>query len=259
MKLVSPNDFSIEQKNFVKSVKDSVSAISFQTDIVLGFKDIHSRHIGATRTYAKLVGLADGADVTGRLDCEMPCEGTAQFSDCYVREDRELLYSSDFNQKKSTLNIHEYSHGLDALIFEKYLLKHHASQSILGIIYTAHKMEISKFLSLVPNYVLEFGTGRSIEAATALIAGDVKLTDYEHEVCFLLVMNWDFKQIAQFMDKHRPSSRPRSRDAIYKCRNRVCERLECHPAHLRAILVDAGIHRNMPTSFFCRIIGSKLL
>jgi len=106
VKLVSPKHFSIEQKNFVQSVEYSVNVISSQTDIVFGFKDIHSRHISATRTYAKLVGLVDGNDVAGRLDCEMPCEGTAQFSDCYVREDQELLHQSDVNGKKSVGPMH---------------------------------------------------------------------------------------------------------------------------------------------------------
>ena len=36
VKLVSPKHFSIEQKNFVKSVEYSVNVISSQTDIVFG-------------------------------------------------------------------------------------------------------------------------------------------------------------------------------------------------------------------------------
>ncbi|KVD87327.1 hypothetical protein WS62_18085 [Burkholderia sp. ABCPW 14] len=190
----------------------------------------------------------------------MPCEGTAQFADCYVQEDQELLREQDIRQKKSILNIHEYTHGIDALIFEKYLVKHVASESVLGIIYSAHRVEISAFMALIPNYVHEFGVGCSIENASRTIAvGGTTLTNYEHEVCFLLAMNWDFKQIADFMNKHRPISRTRSSDAIYKCRNRICEKLACHPVHLREMLVGMGIHQKMPTSFFQRVIGSRLL
>ncbi|WDD90708.1 hypothetical protein Bsp3421_000576 (plasmid) [Burkholderia sp. FERM BP-3421] len=260
MRLVSPEHFDAAQKVLVETFKESVRTISSQTDVVLGVKDIHSRHLSATDAFARLVGLSCGLDVAGRTDRDMPCEGTAQFADCYVREDQELLRQPDLHQKKSILNVHEYSHGIDALVFEKYALKQVATESALGVVYAAHKIELSRFLALVPNYVLEFGIGCSIEHVNGPLAvGGARLTDYEHEVCFLLAMNWDFKQIAHFMNKHRPIASTRSPDAIYKCRNRICEKLACHPAHLREMLVGMGIHQKMPNLFFRRLIGSRSL
>jgi hypothetical protein len=165
MKLVAPENFNFEQQMFVDSVQNAISMILSQTDLVFGIKDIHSRHIAATDAYGRLVGLVRGSDVAGRLDRDMPCDGTAQFADCYVREDQELLHQIGPSQTKSILNIHEYSHGIDALIFEKYLLKHNASKSVLGIIYTARKLEVSRFISLIPNYIVEFGMSCSIDNA----------------------------------------------------------------------------------------------
>jgi len=260
MNVVSPESFNVEQRRFIDSVKDSVGMISLQTDLVFGIKDIHSRHIAATDAYGRLVGLARGADVAGRLDRDMPCEGTAQFADCYVREDQELLRQPGTTQTKLVLNIHEYSHGVDALLFEKYLLKHPATKSTLGTIYTARKFEVSRFISFLPDYLAEFGICCSVAGAgQTLAAGDIKLTAYEHEICFLLAMNWDPTQIAEFMNKHRPISKPRNRDAIYKCRNRICDKFRCRPNNLREILISLGVHRKMPASFFCHLIGSRPL
>lgn len=257
---MSPQNFSSEQKKFVQSVKDSVNLISSQIDLVFGIKDIHSRHIISTDAYARLVGLLRGTDVTDRLDRDIPCEGTARFADCYVREDEELLRHADPSRKKAVLNVHEYSHGVDALIFEKYPLTHRASDSIVGIIYTANRIRISEFLFLKPDYVDEFGSECSIEVVRgSLNVEDFKLTHYEHEVSFLLAMNWDCAQIAHFMNRHHPASRPRTQDAIYKCRNRICTKLDCRPPHLREMLVEMGIHQKMPASFFRRLIGSRSL
>jgi hypothetical protein len=258
--LVSPENFTVEQNKFVESFKESVNLISSQTDLVFGAKDINSRHLISTDTYANLVALPRGVDVVGRLDRDMPCEGTAQFADHYVQEDMELLSQGDLDRKKSILNVHEYGGGTDALVFDKYVMKHHPSQSILGIIYAAHKIEISNFLTLIPNYILEFGVGCSIENITGTLSvGSAKLTEYEHEVCFLMTMNWDFKQISCFMNKYRPTSSMRGPDTIYKCRNRICNKLDCNPSHLREVLVGIGIHRKMPSSFFNRLIGSMPL
>jgi hypothetical protein len=259
-RLVLPENFTAEQNAFVESFKESVNLISVQTDLVFGAKDINSRHFLSTDAYANLVALPRGVDVTDRFDCDMPCEGTAQFADHYVQEDMELLSNGDINKKKSILNVHEYGVGTNALVFDKYLMKHHPSQSILGIIYAAHKIEISNFFTVMPNYVLEFGIGCSIESVTGTLdAGSVKLTEYEHEICFLMTMNWDSKQISCFMNKYRPTSSVRGPDTIYKCRNRICDKLNCNPSELRELLVGIGIHRKMPSSFFNRLIGSMPL
>ena len=150
MKRVSRENFDERQKAFIETFKGSVRTISSQTDVILGAKDIHSRHLVATDAYARLVGLARGADVADRLDRDKPCEGTAQFADCYVREDQELLHHSGIEWKKSVLNVHEYDHGIDALVFEKYLLKHNASRSILRTVYTARRIKVAELLFLVP-------------------------------------------------------------------------------------------------------------
>ena len=79
----------------------------------------------------------------------------------------------------------------------------------------------------MPNYILEFGSGCSIEQVQGKFKlQDVELTEYEQEVSFLLLLNWDFKQIADFMNKYRPKPKTRVADSIIKSKNYICEKLE---------------------------------
>jgi len=262
-RLVAQENFTVEQTVFMEKLKESISLISAQSNIILGAKDIYSRHFISTDAYANLVGLPRGGDVENRLDRDMPCEGTARFAESYVKEDRRLLQSSDMNNKIITLNVHEYDDGTKALVFRKSMIKHLPSRSILGLMYDAHEIDIKNFFSLIPNYAMEFGVGCSIEnAGNDLSIEGVKLTEYEHEICFLLIMNWDFKQIASFMDKYRPRPIARTADTIYKCRNRICEKLNMSnfsASNFRDTLIAAGLHRKLPGLFFNRLIGSSSL
>lgn len=260
--LVTPEHFTTEQKLFVENFKDLICVLSSQTNIIFGAKDVNSRHFISTDAYAHLVALPKGRDVMDRFDRDMPCEGVAQFADCFVQEDQGLLHGGAIDKKIEILNVHEYGNGLKALICDKHILKHHASQAILGTIYSAHEIDIANFFALIPNYALEFGTGCSIENVKGTLSiGDAKLTEYEHEICFLLVMNWSFTQIACFMNRHRPRLSARVADTIYKCRNRICDKLGISgysAASFREMLINIGVHRKMPKSFFNCLIGSSL-
>lgn len=262
-RLVSPEMFTREQKQFVDKFKELICSISSQTDLIFGAKDIHSKHFMSTDSYAKLVKLNSGHEVTDRFDRDMPCDGTAEFAHCYVQEDQALLRQPDIDKKISVLNIHEYGIGIRALVFDKQIMKHQPSRSILGTIYRAREIEIANFFALLPNYAREFGIGCSVENCSGeLNIDNVRLSDYEHEVCFLLIMNWDCRQIADFLNKHRPGVTARSADTIYKCKNRICNKLgiaNCSSANLREMLVSIGAHRKMPKLFFSQILGSKLI
>ena len=199
----------------------------------------------------------------GRFDRDIPCEGFAQFADCFVAEDKSLLDSGDINKKMSLLEVMDYAVGMKAFACDKHILKHHASQSILGIIYAASEIKIGNFFAIIPNYFNEFGVGCSIQDVGGSLSIDgVTLTEYEHEICFLLILNWNYNQIASFMNKHRPSVDTRVADTIYKCRNRVCEKLgipDYTTSQFKEKLVEMGIHRKMPQSFFQRLVGSTPL
>jgi len=258
--LVPSHTLTDEHKLYIDELKRNVSFIS-QTNVIFGAKYIDSMHIVSTDAYAKLVGLEHGEEVENRFDRDMPCEGTAEFAEHFVREDHDLITNPDINKNISILNIHNYSDGIKAMVFKKNILKHHPTKSILGLLYSAYEVELNRFFMLIPNYIGEFGTGCSMESTGGRIKIDnVRLTEKDHEICFLLAMNWDFKQIADFLNKYRPNKIPRTADTIYKSNNRICEKL-CLPgnsaAMLREKLVSMRVHTRIPRSFFDLIIGSK--
>ncbi|MBP4046218.1 hypothetical protein [Chromobacterium violaceum] len=261
--MLAPDCFTDEHKSFLAGFRQSMEMLSSSSNMMLGAKDIRSRHLAATDAYARIVALERGGDVAGRLDSEMPCEGTAQFADSYVSEDLSLMQGGEPGRKLATLNIHEYADGLKARVFNKHLLVHHPSRSILGTIYSGQDVEIGNFLNIIPNYVLEFGAGCSLEQGSAYSSLEgVTLTEYEQEVCFLLLLNWEFKQIAAFMDKYRPRNAPRTTDSVIKCKNYLCEKFGIEQARLQPLkefLVHHGMHRKIPRSLFNRLIGSKRL
>jgi len=262
-RLVPPDEYLPEHRYFLDDIKESICVISAQTNLILGAKDIYSRHIIATDVCAGMVRPGKGAKATGCRGSDSSWEGCTEFAAMGVQEEQSLLYQPDINKKISVLNIHEIGNGLNALVFEKQLLRHHPSKSILGTIYNAREIEMSNFFSFIPNYILEFGLNCSIENVDgASEICEIKLSEYEHEVCYLLTMNWSCKQIAEFLNKYRPKPLPRGVDTIYKCRNRICDKFglsDYNTANLREHLVGAGMHRKMPRSFFRHISGSKSL
>jgi len=242
--LISPEAYTPEHHGFLDAVKESIGVLSAQTSLILGAKDIHSCHIISTDVHARLINERS----EGRY-----CS--------HEVEDQALLGQPDINKKISVLSIPPYCRGSNALVFEIQLLKHHPSRSILGTIYNAREIEMSNFFSFIPNYVLEFGTNCRIENSHGAAAiANIRLSEYEHEVCYLLTMNWSCKQIAEFLNAYRPKTVPRGVDTIYKCRNRICDKLgrvDYSTAGLRDHLISLGMHKKMPQSFFKHILGAK--
>jgi hypothetical protein len=248
--LISPDAYTGEHRCFLEVVKESIDVVAAQTSLILGAKDIHSRLIISSQVHS-----AEAARFAN--------EPGANPIVCDEEEDQALLRQPDINKKLSVLSIDPCRSGCNALVFEIQLLKHHPSHSILGTIFNAREIEIPNFFSFIPSCVLEFGTNCRIENSQGASAiGTVRLSDYEHEVCYLLTMNWSCKQIAEFLNTYRPKSVPRGVDTIYKCRNRICDKLglvEYSTAGLREHLISLGMHKKMPQSFFKHILGSKLI
>ena len=258
-RLVAPAQYTEDHQRFVERFRQSVMKISSRSRAIIGGKDIDSRHLIATDAYALLVALPRGVDATGRFDRDMPCEGTACFADCFVREDADLLSHRDGKRTKAVLNIHEYADGLDALVFGKFVMKHEPSRAILGTIYSASRIEMGTFSRILPNYRSEFGTGCSLEK----VEGDVDLfgttfSELEYEVCFLLALNWSCEQIAGWLLRYHPVSRKGAEHTLHS----IGDKLAAHGAGtltLREQLVAAQVHRRMPKTMFDRIAGIKPL
>lgn len=254
--LVQPNEYSEEQKKFIEKIKETINIISAQTDLILGARDVHSRPLILTEAARRLLEMSECmARAPG-------CANASRFSSCLMteddQEDRDLLMQGDINKKISVLNILQCRDGMRAVVFDKQLLKHVPSQSVLGIFFSAREIELEQCFTVIPNFVLEFGTGVGIEKSHGpLSLQQVKFSEYEHEVCYLMTMNWTCRQIADFFNQYRPKAVPRCVDTIYKCRNRICDKLgiaDYSTEKLRVRLISMGMHRKMPQSFFNRIL-----
>jgi hypothetical protein len=254
--LVSPEDFTEEQKIFLESVKDYFRIGSYPSGFISGVRDINSKNVITTDYAASLVGLSCGEDIAGHFDRDLPAK-VSELAQDFVDEDRELLDHRDSDRKSSLLNINQYSTGIKALLTEKHPLVHKPSQSILGIIFLSNQVDLSHFFTLMPNYILDFGIHGNIQSVSEkLVIGKTHLTEYEHEVAFLMVINWHPKQIANFMNKYRPSDNPITLDTIYKCRDKISHKFYCEPKNLREKLIEMSLHRKIPSSFFNRLIGN---
>ncbi len=258
-KLVLPENFTIDHIDYIKNFNRSISNLSAKTNIICGAKDINSRNIIATDSFAKIVGLKSGGDVIDRLDKQMPCQGTAENADSYVKEDQSLIHSLNINKTLSTLNIHHYNDGLKARIFKKYILNHQPSKSILGTIYCGHDVLLKDTLKIIPSYISNFDITRSIESIDSeVLINGVKLTNYEQEICFLIMLNWGLKQIADFMNRYQPSKKARTLNTMVKKKNDLCQKFNLDSkkiTDLHDFLISIDFHNKMPAFFFDRVIG----
>jgi hypothetical protein len=257
---VLPKNFTPEQTQHIGLLKNSLEALYSPEKNVFGIKCIESSYILASAYATKLVGLSREEDVVGRFDRDLPCK-VAEFAQDFIDEEKELISHQDKNIKKSMLNIHEYATGLESFVSYKTLIIHQPSQSILGTAGVAHKIDLSDFFKLIPNYISEFGVCGNIENVYGTLKiGNINLTEYEHETCFLLMtMNMSYKHVASFMNKYRPTAIPRTADTIYKCRDRVCEKLDCEPKHFQDKLMEINVDKKIPSSFLHRLIGNRPL
>ena len=258
--LAESHSFIEEHQSFIERFARTIEVASSSSGAIVGAKDIHSRHLTASDAYARIAGLRYGKDVAGRLDRDMPCEGTARFADCFVREDRDLLESGNPGATTSVLNIHRYETGLTALVFDKFLLKHHPTKSVLGIVYSAYETSLERFTALFPGYWAQFGFGCSIERADAsAVHGLGQLSPLEYEVVFLLAVGIDAGGIMHFMRRLRPA--PGTNEDVSAALAGIADKATAAGitfASLREVLIDARVHQRMPGSFFGKVVGSHL-
>ncbi len=261
--LISPENFTPEHKQVVAKFKEITCSVPHQRKLALAAKDIHSRFLIANDNGAHLVGLKKGEDIIGMFDKDLPCRSVAKFAENFIKTDQQVLHSDDVNTELSILNVYEYGNGVTSVLVNKGIMKHDESQAILGVTICAQAVRLTDFIGFMSNYLTEFGENISISKSNRILKlKEADLTEYEHEVCFLLTLNWDYEQIADFMHKYRPVSGRSAADTIDQCMHKIREKLgivSCDDTGLREMLIYVGVHRKMPPSFFNRLIGSHVL
>ncbi len=261
--LVEPEQFTDEHRSFIERFAKTIRAASSSSNVVTSAKDVRSCHLTASDAYARIVGLSSGNEVVGQMDRDMPCEGTAAFADCFVREDRRLLESGDIRAMKSVLNIHQYDTGLGALVFDKFLLKHHPSNSVLGIINCAHEADLERFVALFPGYWSQFGLGCSIERTRSETIDSIgTLSVAEYEVAFLLALGHDAKAIACFLRRSRRCTAIDADADVDTALRTIADKMASAgiaASNIRDRLIEARVHQRMPASLFDQVVGQTNL
>lgn len=253
--LVEPEAFTDEHRSFIERFSRTVEVASAGSDVIAGVKDVRSRHLTASNAYGRIVGLRCGKDVAGMMDRDMPCDGTAAFADCYVREDQRLLNDGDIGALKSVLNIHRYDTGLSALVFDKFLMKHHPSKSVLGVAYCAFETSLERFTALFPAYWPRFGYGCSIERLNSeVIEGVGLISGLEYEVAFLLALGHDDKAITHFMRRLCPNAASNVGAALRGIADKMAA-ANIPPASIRDCLIESRVHQRMPALLFDKVVG----
>lgn len=255
-RLVEPQYFVDVHQSFVEQFARAVALVSTSSGAIVAAKDIQSRHFTASDLYGVLHGLSCGMDAQGLMDSEMPCEDVARFAECYVRSDRRLLdCGAHIGAMQTVLNIHQYATGSRALVFDKFLLKHHPTRSILGIVLAAYETSIDRFTACFPGYWTEFGFGCTIErVARPTVDGLGKLSQVEHEVAFLLAVGLDTETLARVLPRLRPGPGADVDAALFGLAEKAA-RAGVPMGGLRDCLIEAHVHQRMPKSFFARVDG----
>lgn len=253
--VVEPEHFTDAHQRFIVRFSRTVEFISSCSEAIVDAKDVQSRHLAASDPYAHIVGLSFGKDVLGRMDSDMPCEDFARFAQCSLRQDHRLLRRSHMGAVQTVLNIHRYATGTRAFVFDKYLLKHHPSQSVLGIVYSAYEINVERFTLLFPDYWKQFGFGCSIERIDhPAVDGLGRLSTLEHEIAFLLALGFDTEAIGHVLPRLRPGPAMAVDAALFGIADKAAA-AGVPMANLRNCLIEAFVHERMPKSFFTKVVG----
>ena len=245
--LLAPEQFNEEHNAYLDQFERAARLIADQTGLMVGAKNIFMQHMMSTSDCARRI-----EDMKGDT----------------VDEDRRLLRIRDVTRRLTVLSIYSLEDETYALTIEKRLLVHAPSRSILGTVYHAIRMANSGLVSLLPNFLLEFDTHPVSIGQSGATAGAsegkaaVQLSEREVEVCFLIVLNWNCRQIADFLNRFHPARSARTVDAVYKYRNRICDKFgveEYSNAALKSVLLKRGLHRTMPRFFLQHLCGSSVI
>lgn len=255
--LVAPSQYSTEQRKFIDDLVNGIMLISEVPQIILAIRDIDSRYMIATNSYAEMVGFGLGIELVDKLDYDVPCKGIIKLAPQFINNDQDLLLTDNYNKSIAVLNVHSYSNEFKSHILQKSLIIHHASLSILGILYQGYNVELSDLLNLLHNSIRN---NQNLNNKSSC-PNQLRLTEYEQEICFLILQKWDFKQIAEFMNQIRPIQSIRTADTVIKKKNYLCNKFSLKTnriEELEEFLVTNGFHQQIkiPSSLYSRLVGS---
>ena len=263
-RLVAPESYTTAQAKYIKDFVHSVEVLSQHSNLMLIMMDTNCHFITGTDLSAGKFGLKSGADLVGRSWLDIPCKSIVEFGEELNRQAKQIMSVKNLDNVVETLNVFEFSDGLRARVSSNRVFYDKASKAILGKVGVAHDVELKDFINIIPSYILRFGALGTIDRIDqkTIIADDLKLNDYEQELCFLFLLGWSFTQVAEFMNIYRPNETPRNGDTIIKKKNYICQKLRIPTTNINDLceyLFAINFHKKMPRTFYAQIIGTKVI
>ncbi|HLX53778.1 MAG TPA: hypothetical protein VKR58_07550 [Aquella sp.] len=261
--VVKPENYTKEHLEYINKFKKSTDLLATQMELLFLVNDVNSKIIMGSDASAVKFGFKSGKELIGKRFADFPLEDVARCDAQRIQWDQELINTDDIKKQKEILFVFNFVDGLKARLATDRLFYHQQSNAILGVLSSAKTVGLRDFINIVPTYILRFGALGSIESMQQYtdIEG-IALNEYEQEICFLFLLGWDCRQIADFMDVFRPNINPRTGDTIIKKKNYICQKLGLTNTNIENFceyLVSLGFHTKMPNSFYSRVIGAKVL
>lgn len=168
-----------------------------------GIKDENSVFIFANNSFKKLVNFPLNREIGGLNDVDMPCD-TCLFADVFAQQNRQVLLEK---QAVSTIDIHNYSHGVDVYSFTKTPLID-SSGTAFGISYRGIPIR-NAVNSMLFAEAVAFSPPAQQEIITSIHDQDIDLSEMQEFVLFWLMRSRTSKEIgamtgtsAKNIDKH---------------------------------------------------------
>lgn len=261
--VVMPQNYTPEHQRHIENAKHIVNNCSkLLPKLPMGLMNTELKGIIATNFGAQICGIKSGNDYAGMDYKDCPIDEIAEQAEQINTMYATFVAQSNPAAETSVLNIYNYANGLTALLSTNKLFCHHPSQSILGVASSYTTIEFKALRNAVSEHLLRFGAvGSKTVGRRSPIAG-VELSNYEQELCFLLLIRWNADKIADFMNDLYRKTPPYSAKIIRANKNAICRKLQLPNTKLSTLLeylVATEFHHNLPQSFCQMHVGLRVL
>ena len=242
-------------------IQQALDSIKFFSKIkyVFVLKDHNLRILAMTDFAAYVFGVADLTNVIGKTVMEVAYDKHPKMSKQIAQLD-EYLINSDL-ESLSSISFFNYADGVQARLVIRYKLVDPETKAFLGILYQEIPSGIDNKCATIMDSLGEQQFA-SLEFPDLSPNSTIeKLTQYEHEICFLITIGWGLSQIHKFLERLYPE-KSRTLDAVIKKKNAICYKFNIENNHietLRRFLLKHNVYRKIPESLLTHLVGAYLI
>lgn len=251
-KLVTPEEFTESDKKYISKLFNMICQIELINPYkIMGFKDINSKYMYCTNSFAKLVGLDSKEEVIGHRDHDMPCE-TSEFGDEYRRQDQKIL------QKTAALGFYlevfletnNFATHKGFLKFTKFGVVNSETNNVVALGY-----EADNFFTLNParKIMQDFNVKFSYVSKRSKALMPINLSRMEELVIFWFINNQTNSEIAQIITHLNKKIKPMSEKTVQAHINNIKTKFGViNRNELYDLLIEHGYDNHIPNSIFIK-------